>query len=127
MKNILVIEDHPLHIDILTQYLNRPVWNVLVETDGETGLSTAQTSPPDLILLDLDLPRLTGIDVIDELKQNPITRHIPIVVMTAYAEVEAKAKALAAGCDEFFAKPFDTQKLNHLIENYLGDPTLNIS
>lgn len=121
MKKILVIEDHPLHIDILTQYLNRPVWEVLIETDGESGLATAQNIQPDLILLDLDIPRLSGVDVIDQLKQDSKTSHIPIVVMTAYAEIEAKRKALDAGCDEFFAKPFDTNKLNHLIEHYLSD------
>ena len=124
MKRILVIEDHPLHIDILTQYLNRPDWDVLIERDGESGLATALASRPDLILLDLDIPRLPGVDVIDHLKQDSTTQHIPIVVMTAYAEIEAKRKAFDAGCDEFFAKPFDTHKLNHLIEHYLSDTAL---
>lgn len=121
MKKILVIEDHPLHIDILVQYLKRPAWEVLIETDGESGLARSLAELPDLILVDLDIPRLDGIEVITQLKQHPDACHIPIVMMTAYAEIEAKHKAMDAGCDEFFLKPFDTHKLNHLIENYLSD------
>ena len=116
MPTILVVEDNEMNRDMLCRRLSRKGYSVLVAKDGLEGLLVAQTESPDVIIMDLSLPRVDGWEVSRRLKADAETSAIPIIALTAHAMSTDKEKALAAGCDDFDTKPIDfarpLQKIN---------------
>src|SRR5687767_5030094 len=108
---ILLIEDEPGLIQSLTWYFNREGYETVAIKDGAEGLRKAQTLLPDLILLDLMLPGMGGLDVCRELRAGEKTRQIPIIMITARAEETDQVEGFAKGADDYVTKPFSNKVL----------------
>jgi CheY-like chemotaxis protein len=117
---LLLVEDNEMNRDMLTRRLQRRGFQVLPALDGETALSVARESSPDLILMDIGLPGKSGWDATRSLKHDPRTRQIPIVALTAHALSSDREQALAAGCDAFETKPVEIDRLLRTIESLLS-------
>jgi len=118
-KRILVIEDDPMNNLLLTTILTRLGYIVDGAFDGISGLVKVESFPPDLILLDLNLPGIDGYEVARRVKQSDKTKIIPIVVVSSFAEVENRIKALDAGVDDFLSKPVDQVELRTRVQSLL--------
>jgi len=118
-KRILVVEDDIMNRRLLTTILTRLGYHVDEAFDGVNGMEKVEAAPPDLILLDLDLPRMNGFEVARRLKQSDKTKIIPIVVVSSFAEVEHRIKALEAGADDFLSKPIDQIELRARVQSLL--------
>jgi two-component system cell cycle response regulator len=114
-----VIEDNPTNLDLMTYLLNAFGHTSLTAADGEEGLQAAQRETPDLIICDLQLPRLNGYEVARWLKSHPDLRATPLVAVTALAMVGDREKVLAAGFDGYIAKPIDPQTFVGRVEHFL--------
>lgn len=110
-EEILIIEDHPDMIDILKKELTRHHYHVRVAAEGETGLSEAQRRPPDLIILDLMLPGLSGWEVCRLLRKNVKTQAIPLLILTALGEEANRILGLESGADDYLPKPVSLREL----------------
>src|SRR5438445_12470210 len=108
---ILIIEDERALTDVLTYNLQRDGYEVSVAHDGQEGLRKAQTMLPDLIILDLMLPLLGGLEVCRELRAGERTRDIPIVMLTAKAEETDQLVGFSMGADDYVTKPFSVKVL----------------
>lgn len=108
---ILYVEDDDDSVYSVKNRLERAGHTILVARDGEAGLSMAQAEKPDLILMDLSLPRLDGWEATRRLKSQPETRGIPVIALSAHAMRGELEKALGAGCDDFDTKPVDFSRL----------------
>lgn len=120
MTRILYVEDNDDNIYVITNRLGRAGFTVLVARDGEQGVAMASAELPDLILMDLRLPVLDGWEAAQRLKADPGTRHIPILALSAHAMTGDRARALAAGCDDYDTKPIDFARLRAKIDALLG-------
>jgi two-component system, cell cycle response regulator DivK len=108
---ILYVEDNDDNIYMLKGRLERRGVDVLVSRDGLTGVATARAERPDLIIMDLGLPLLDGWEAAKRLKDDPETRAIPIVALSAHAMAGDRAQALEAGCDDYDTKPVEWLRL----------------
>ena len=113
---LLLVEDHEEIWDFLSRRLRRRGFEVAVATDGQAGLDQARAQPPDVMLLDMNLPVLDGWSVARALKAEAATAAIPIIALTAHAMSGDKEKALAAGCDDYHPKPIDFPRLVQQVE-----------
>ena len=120
MPKILLVEDNEMNRDMLGRRLARRGYEVVAALDGDQGIAMAQSEAPALILMDMSLPGLNGWDATRQLRALPETRDIPIIALTAHAMSDDRAKALAAGCDDFDTKPIDLARLLEKIEALLG-------
>jgi two-component system, cell cycle response regulator DivK len=111
MARILVVEDDIDICHLVSLLLERTGHDVMMATDGAEGIVLAQAALPDLIVMDLILPRVDGWLAIEHLKGDPRTRHIPILVLSAHAQMDDRMRARSAGCDGFLTKPFDFERL----------------
>jgi two-component system, cell cycle response regulator DivK len=121
MTKILLVEDDALNREMVTRRLVWEGYQVISAEDGAAAVALAETELPDLILMDLGLPILNGWQATQRIKALPQTRHIPIIVLTAYAQAEDRDKSIAAGCDGFESKPINFARLQAKIEALLGD------
>jgi CheY-like chemotaxis protein len=103
---VLVVDDHAEGREVCARLLAQEGFRVATAINGLDGLVKALSLGPDVIVMDLAMPDLDGLDCTRQLAASPLTREIPVIVLTAHATPEAKAKALAAGCRGFVAKPF---------------------
>jgi CheY-like chemotaxis protein len=120
MKKILLIEDNELNRDMLSRRLQKRGYQVVTAVDGETGIAMAQAEAPALILMDVSLPGIDGLEATRRLKAAPETRRIPIVALTAHTNLSDRDNALAAGCDDFDTKPIELPRLLEKIESLLN-------
>lgn len=111
MTRILYVEDNDDNIYVITQRLGRSGFSVVVARDGEQGVAMSRSEQPDLILMDLRLPVIDGWEATRRIKADPATRHIPVLALSAHAMAGDRAKALAAGCDDYDTKPVDLPRL----------------
>lgn len=116
---ILVVEDEIMHSRLLTTILTRLGYTVETAFDGIAALKKVKSSPPDLILLDLNLPEMDGYEVARRLKRDHKTKIIPIVVVSAFSEVENRVKAFEMGVDDFLSKPIDQVELRARVQSLL--------
>jgi two-component system, OmpR family, alkaline phosphatase synthesis response regulator PhoP len=108
MKSILVVDDEPKIVLLVRDYLERSGFNVLVAGDGKTALSLARTQKPDMVILDLGLPGMDGLDVTRELRK---TSNAPIIMLTARSDESDKLIGLELGADDYMTKPFSPKEL----------------
>jgi putative two-component system response regulator len=108
---VLLVEDDPQIVRLITRLLSSEGFVVDVVGDGASALAAVQQSAPDVVLLDWMLPRLTGIEVCQRLKQDPATRLIPVVLLTGLDAKEHRLAGINAGADDFLTKPFDPEEL----------------
>lgn len=116
MAKILLVEDNEMNRDMLSRRLERKGFEVVTAVDGQEGLDKAKSSAPDLILMDVDLPVLDGLEATRRLKADDATKSIPIIALTAHALVEDRAKSFEAGCDDYDTKPIEFARLIGKIE-----------
>jgi two-component system cell cycle response regulator DivK len=117
---ILYVEDHPAQRDIMAQMLDLSGYEVAVACDGIDGVEQAHAWCPDLILMDLRMPRMDGFEAIKLLRSDPETADIPIIAISAWASAKHKERALDAGADEHFTKPVDLSRLIETINRFLN-------
>ncbi|MBL8328363.1 MAG: response regulator [Rubrivivax sp.] len=120
MHKILLVEDNEMNREMLSRRLQRKGYEVVIAVDGLQGLAMAGTERPDLILMDMSLPGIDGWEATRRIKADAATRAIPVIALTAHAMSDDRAKALAAGCDEFDTKPVDLARLLGLMEALLN-------
>ena len=133
---VLLVEDNVE----LRNFIKRSIgetWQVVEASDGEEGLKKALDLVPDLVVSDVMMPRKDGLTLLDELKANELTAHIPVVLLTAKSAIESKLKGLRHGADDYLTKPFSTEELlarmENLVENrrrlreIYGHPGINLS
>jgi CheY-like chemotaxis protein len=111
MIRILYVEDNEDNVYMLSKRLKKYGFEVIVASDGEQGIEMARREKPDLILMDLGLPSLDGWSAARLLKEAPETRPIPVIALSAHTMPGDRERALAAGCDEYDAKPVDFGRL----------------
>ena len=116
MIRILLVEDHEEIWDFLSRRLKRRGYEVVLATDGQQAVDKARSERPDVILLDMNLPILDGWTAAGMIKSSPEAGRVPIIALTAHAMSGDKEKAMAAGCDDYHAKPVDFAKLVGQIE-----------
>lgn len=103
-KKVLIVEDDIALRNVYEMRLKLENYDVLVASDGEEGLSIAVKEKPDLVLLDLMMPKISGMDVLDILKSTPETKKIPVIILTALTQESVKTKGYVFGADEFMVK-----------------------
>lgn len=118
-KKILVVDDEKEIVNILCTSLEMQGYETLSAFDGQEGLDMARNEKPDLILLDIVMPRLNGYQVCRELKKDEATKSIPILMLTAKAQESDQFWGKETGADEYITKPFDTLNLLELIRQFL--------
>lgn len=117
---ILVIEDYSDSRTLLSSLLRAKGYKVVEASDGREGLLQANRVTPDLILMDLAMPRMDGVEATRQLRKRHTLSQIPIFAISAYATAGVKQDALEAGCNEVFLKPFDIESLLSKIKQTLG-------
>ena len=122
MPRILCVEDSEDNLFALHKRLSLAGFEVKVAANGKEGVDWAKTLQPDLIVMDLRLPGLDGWEATRRLKNQPETKHIPVIVVTADVSKESREKAFAAGCDDFETKPVQFEKLVKKIRSFLKQP-----
>jgi two-component system KDP operon response regulator KdpE len=119
-STILVVDDYPDNRTLLSAWLRAKGYKVIEAQDGREGLVQANRSHPDLILMDLAMPELDGVEATRQLRQRRTFSRTPIFAISAYATHDVKADALAAGCTEVIAKPLDLASLLGKIQSALA-------
>jgi len=122
-ESILAIDDNPANLKLIRVLLSGEGFEIRTAADAEAALVLLQTHHPQLILMDLQLPGMDGLELTRRLKASPQTRAICIVALTAYAMKGDEEKARAAGCDGYITKPIDTRTLPSVIRSFLPERT----
>ena len=114
-KKILIVEDNPQNMRLIEMALSAENYTLLEATDGEEALKVAKKERPDLILMDIQLPKMSGLEVTRKLREIPEFSRTPIIAITAYAMMGDEEKALDAGCNAYLTKPIRVRELPNLI------------
>ena len=120
-KTILYVEDNEYNRKIVRRLLGDPSYRLIEAEDGESGVAQAFQELPDLILMDVQLPKMSGLDATRILRADPRTAHIPIIVITSFALSGDREKASAAGANNYLAKPYSPRELLALVRQYLPE------
>jgi two-component system, cell cycle response regulator DivK len=116
---VLVVEDNPVNLELLAALLEEEGYRLLSAETAAAGLRLAASEHPDLILMDVQLPGMTGYEATRQLKADPATAAIPVVIVTAQAMRGEEAKARESGCDAYLTKPLDTQAFRATLRRLL--------
>ncbi|MBN1862120.1 MAG: response regulator [Dehalococcoidales bacterium] len=123
---ILIVEDNPLHMKLMEMTLRDRDYTLVKAGDGEEALALAVRERPDLILMDIRLPKLSGCEVTKRLRKNPTFSDTPIIALTAHAMAGDRESVIKCGCDTYISKPVDTRQLPAVIREILlrrkGEP-----
>ena len=117
---ILIADDQPMNVDILQTRLAVHGYELLIAADGEEALGVARAQLPDLILLDIMMPKMDGLEVCRQLKADKNLPFIPIIAVTSYALSGDDARAFEAGCDAYVTKPYSPRALLAKIREFLS-------
>ena len=123
--SILIVDDNSLNLDLLCRILDRANFNTMTATDGTEAIAAIEHSLPKLILLDVMMPKLDGFETCKILRDNPLTRNIPIIFMTALTDLDKKIKAFKLGGNDYITKPFHKAELLVRVESQLRVLDLN--
>ena len=124
--DILIVEDHPTMREAMRLILEHEGFEIREAPDGASAISMAKDHPPDLMFLDLNIPGTSGVDVLSEIKGDPGTKDIRVIVVTATGE-EGREFARSLGADEYFTKPFSPTALLRTVEKVLEQPSASPS
>jgi two-component system, cell cycle response regulator DivK len=122
---ILVVEDNEKNLKLVRDVLQWAGYDVVAASSGEQGVAIAMERPPDLVLMDLQLPGMDGREALRQLRGSPRTRSVPVVAVTAFAMKDDRERALNAGFDGYLAKPISVQALPEQVRSFL--PTKEVS
>jgi CheY-like chemotaxis protein len=117
---ILIVDDNPVNLKLVRVLLAREGYDIRVATDAEEAIEILENFSPELILMDIQLPGIDGLELTRRLKSDPATKHISILALTAYAMKGDHQKVIDAGCDGYIPKPVDTRTLPATIARYLS-------
>lgn len=120
MAKILLVEDNEMNRDVLNRLLQKRGFTVILAEDGEAAVAMALAELPELILMDISLPKLDGIEATRRLRQAPSMAEVPIIALTAHALSSDRQRALDAGCTDYETKPVEFAQLLSKIDHYLG-------
>jgi CheY-like chemotaxis protein len=115
------VEDNVINQEMMFRILQLAGFEVVIAADGLEAIDKAKSATPNLILMDLNLPRIDGWEATRRIKADPETSHIPIIAFTAHTLVGDREKSIAAGCDDYDTKPIDFDRLVGKITRLLGD------
>jgi two-component system, cell cycle response regulator DivK len=118
-KTILIVEDNTLNMKLWNDILEAQGYALLKTASGVEAVEIARQDRPDLILLDLRLPDISGFDVARSLKADEVTRSIPVIALTAFASTEHQRQALASGCDGYISKPVNVINFLQTVKTWL--------
>ena len=118
-KKILIVEDNPKNMGVILMTLRGRGYTLLEAVDGEEALKVADREKPDLILMDIQLPKIDGLEVTRRLRQIAAFSHVPIIALTAYAMRGDKERITGAGCDAYLAKPLSIHELRSAVAEML--------
>ena len=118
-RRILVVEDNPLNLKLVRDVLQFAGYDVIEAHSGEEGLRVAEQDPPDLVLMDLQLPGIDGTETLHRMRRGPLGRDVPVVAVTAFAMAEDRQRASLAGFDGYVEKPISVRELPGQIEAFL--------
>lgn len=121
MKKIMLIEDNKMNARLLEHVLMRDGYDVTIHFSAEEAIAAAPELMPDIILMDIQLPGMDGLEATRHLKGDPSTSTIPIVAITAHAMRGDQERIMAAGCEGYISKPVNTRELAATIATYLAD------
>jgi two-component system cell cycle response regulator DivK len=119
-KRILIVEDNELNMKLLNDVLEAYGYEVIQAREGRTALPLASQHQPDLILMDIQLPDISGLEAVRQLKEDEATRTIPIIAVTAFAMAGDERKTLESGCDAYVAKPIMLRPFLETVERFIG-------
>ena len=119
-KKILIVEDNPQNMKVMQLTLRPLGYEVFEATDGEQGLEVARREKPDLILMDVQLPKMNGLDATRAIRSYADLKRTRIVAITAYARKADKDKAIAAGCDAYISKPINTRDVRGVVAGLMS-------
>lgn len=119
-ERILIVDDNATNLKLVAYLMKANGYTVDTALDAESAIVAIRNNHPDVILMDIQLPGIDGLELTRRLKADPATRDIVIVAVTAYAMKGDQAKALAAGCDDYITKPIDTRALPETIARHLA-------
>jgi len=117
VKTILYVEDNEFNRKIVRHLLSRTTYRLIEAVDGEAGVTTAREARPDLVIMDIQLPKLSGLEATRRLAAAPETRGIPIIVITSFALAGDEQKAKEAGAAAYLAKPYSPRELLGMIRD----------
>lgn len=118
MSKVLVVEDNALNLKLFHDLLSIQHYDVITSKDGKNILEMVKREKPDLILMDIQLNGISGIDIIKELKADKETRHIPIIAITAFAMKNDEIKITESGCDMYLSKPVSIDRFFEAVGHY---------
>ncbi|MDR5906180.1 response regulator transcription factor [Franzmannia qiaohouensis] len=121
MAKVLVVDDEPNIVLSLEFLMQQAGFDVVTAEDGESALQSVVDGAPDLILLDISLPGISGFDVLEQLRADPAHAKLPIIMLTAHGREVEREKGLALGADDYITKPFSTQALVDKVQGLLGE------
>ncbi|ASK19121.1 MULTISPECIES: response regulator transcription factor [unclassified Halomonas] len=123
MAKVLVVDDEPNIVLSLEFLMEQAGFQVVTAYDGEAALERINDSAPDLLLLDISLPGISGFDVLEHLRRSEATAQLPVIMLTAHGRDIEREKGLALGADDYITKPFSTQSLIKKVKSLLnGNP-----
>ena len=118
-EKILIVDDNSQNMRLIQMVLRTKGYTLLKATDGEEALDVTMRERPDLILMDIQLPKMNGLEVTKKLRETPAFSHIPIIALTAYAMKGDKERFIDGGCNAYLSKPFNTHELSRVIAEML--------
>lgn len=121
-KTVLVVDDEPNIVLSLEFLMKQAGFAVRTAADGEAALDSMRTAVPDLVLLDLNIPKIDGYQVCEAIRSNPDWKSVRVVMLTAKGRDIEREKGLAMGADDYVTKPFATQEVVHKVRELLGSP-----
>jgi two-component system cell cycle response regulator DivK len=116
-RTVLYVEDNEFNRKMVRQLLRRTTYRLLEVGDGESALEAARRERPDLVLMDVQLPKMSGLEATRALRADPATASVPIIVVTSFALSGDDQRAMAAGASAYLAKPYSPRELLELIRN----------
>lgn len=116
---IMVVDDNPANLKLMDKMLQSQGYSVLTFTRGSAALDAAANSPPDLILLDIEMPEINGFDVCRQLKEDPALKEIPVIFISAMIETSDKVKAFSMGCADYVTKPIHFEEVHARVKAHL--------
>lgn len=121
MAKVLVVDDEPNIVLSLEFLMQQAGFDVTTALDGESALALVSENPPDLLLLDISLPGISGFEVLEQLRNQPSFKRLPIVMLTAHGREVEREKGLALGADDYITKPFSTRQLVEKVQALLNE------
>ena len=122
-KTVLLVEDNEDNLIVYRTILDHVGYRVIEARDGEEGVARARADHPDLILMDVSLPKMDGWEATRRIKADEATRQIPIIAVTAHALDDDREKATQVGCDGYLAKPVAPRRVVEEVERFIGKPS----